>query len=347
MPRATAGLGLAAAMHRWDSRLRPPPAGIAPTAWGASPRRRDATHADEVPTQGQLRGRTWRRSSRGRYVPVEVAQTPEQRIVEAAELLPGYGAVGGWAAAYWAGVRLLDGGGRSGRTAEPVLLCVGADRKLRRRENAHISRDRLPDSDVEMVRGVRTTTPLRTAFDGARLADNLQEAVVFLDMMATAGQVELTRISAYVEDHPGWRGVKQARRACSLAVRGSRSPPETRMRLVWVLDAGLPSPIVNQPAFGQDGRFLGIPDCLECDSGTVLEYDGDEHRDLVNHTADNIREKLLEEHGLAALRVTRLDLNGTRARLVDRMVRTHARRLLRDRSLDRWMLTPPPGWRPL
>ena len=334
-------------MHRWDSSLRPPAAGLHPVGWADARPHLDEPSENGLPSKSQLRGPKWRRSSHGRYVPPEVELPPEQRIAEAAALLPGHGALGGWAAAYWHGVRLLDGGGRSGRAPAPVLLCLGAQGKIRGRAHITPSRDRLPCEDVVLVRGLPTTTPLRTAFDGARLAADLREAVVFVDMMLTTRLISWESLSAYVDDHPGWQGIQQARDACVLAVRGSRSPPETRVRMVWVLDAGLPTPLVNREVFAaHDGRLLGIPDCLEQKSATALEYDGDDHRDLENHTQDNVREELLEDHGLAVVRVARLDLAGARDRLVHRMIRTHVRQLGRNLSGDRWTLEPPWWWRP-
>ena len=160
-----------------------------------------------------------------------------------------------------------------------------------------------------------------------------------LDMMLTAGLMGRSDLEIVLGRYAGWRRIAVARRAVALAVEGSRSPPETRMRMVWVLDAGLPPPLVNPSVYAESGSLLGIPDALDPEAATFLEYDGDDHRDLVNHTADNIREELLEEHGLLAVRVTRLDLAGSRRALVDRMTRTRARGLARDRRVDRWSLT--------
>jgi hypothetical protein len=139
----------------------------------------------------------------------------------------------------------------------------------------------------------------------------------------------------------GWNGVKQARKALALAVTGSRSPPETRLRLVWVLEAGLPTLLVNQPVFSLEGQLLGYPDGLDPDTGCVLEYDGEDHRDLQHHTSDNDREELFEDHGLTVMRATRLNLGRDKPALIARMRRTCQRAERRDRGLDRWTLDPP------
>ncbi|MGI8434835.1 MAG: hypothetical protein ACR2LE_08905, partial [Nocardioidaceae bacterium] len=319
--------------HRWDSRLRPPPP--------ASPPVRRA-HATTEPTRGQLRSRSWRRSSQGLYVPAVAEWTPGQRVVEASALLPlsGGGAVSGWAAAYWLGVRLLDGLDARLRR-EPVLLNLGPQGQLRPRPDIRLSRERFDDRERHIVRGVPCANPVRAAFDGARVAASLTAAVVIIDMIVTSGLLTLDELTAYVDQRAGWKGVQQARRAVRLAVTGSRSPPETRLRLAWVLDARLPPLLVNAAVFDLTGRLLGYPDALDPSSGVVLEYDGDDHRDISNHTRDNIREELFEAHGLTVMRATRLDLGGSRVELVRRMRQAHTRALNRDRRQDGWAIRAP------
>ncbi|MGH3499303.1 MAG: hypothetical protein ACRDQA_00135 [Nocardioidaceae bacterium] len=277
-------------------------------------------------------------------MPTSADNSPSQRIAEAAALLPGYGAIGGWASAYWPGMRLLDGRGACGTERLPVLLCLGAGRKIHKRPGISLSREILPDSDVVDVRGLACTSPLRTTFDGCRLTGQLRDAVVFVDMMLTCGAITLPRYRAYVEQHGGWKGVPMARSALTLAAAGTRSPPETRLRLMWMLEAGLPTPVVNRPVFSLDGELLGVPDIIEPESATVGEYDGDDHPAAVNHTDDNEREELFEDHNLTVMRATRIDLRWRRSATVARMRGARARGLRRDHSHDRWTLEPPPWW---
>ena len=61
------------------------------------------------PTRGSARGPRYRRTSHGLYVPADVERTVEQRIVEAAALLHGWGGVTGWAALRWLGGYWFDG----------------------------------------------------------------------------------------------------------------------------------------------------------------------------------------------------------------------------------------------
>lgn len=102
---------------------------------------------------------------------------------------------------------------------------------------------------------------------------------------------------------------------------------------------------MNPPIFSCDGQLLGFPDILDDEAGTVLEYDGDEHREIGQHTADNVREELFEDHGLIVCRVGRLDMGPRREQTLHRLMRARARGLARNRSIDRWTVDPPAGWR--
>src|SRR4051794_12451203 len=91
------------------------------------PMRLDPT-GEAGPTTAQARGRAWRRSSRGLYVPFEVdGSVPEQRIVEAAAVLPAYGGVTGWAALRWMGAQWMSGLHADGRPRPVVLVTAGGD----------------------------------------------------------------------------------------------------------------------------------------------------------------------------------------------------------------------------
>ena len=65
----------------------------------------------------------------------------------------------------------------------------------------------------------------------------------------------------YVAAHPGWLGVPLARAALELADEHSRSPAETRMRLIWTQHAGLPRPLVNCEVFSRTAGCSGWRTC--------------------------------------------------------------------------------------
>ena len=71
------------------------------------------------------------------------------------------------------------------------------------------------------------------------------------------------RCGGYVAAHEGWRGVPRARQALDLPDPMARNGWESRLRMVWMLDAGLPRPRCSPPLFDLHGNLLGFPDLLD------------------------------------------------------------------------------------
>jgi hypothetical protein len=132
-------------------------------------------------------------------------------------------------------------------------------------------------------------------------------------------------------------------RALALSSEHSRSPNETRTRLIWLLDARLPPPLVNQEIGDRRGRLLGIADLLDVEAGLVCEFDGADHRAARRHAKDIAREVNLRRAELEVVHVAGPDL-ADREMVAERMLfhRTRARRLSSDRRP--WTTVPPPGW---
>lgn len=198
--------------------------------------------------------------------------------------------------------------------------------------------------DAQVRDGIRITAPCRTTFDGARWATSVEEAVAFIDTMLAFRLVEVSTFHAYTLEHSGWTGVEQALTASRLARPGVDSAWESRLRLCWVLDAGLPTPLVNQPIFDRSERFLGIADLLDPESGLVAEFDGGQHRESSQHRKDNIREEKFESANLVVVRADKVDVRSQRVQLVARLVDGHRRGQLRDRRRDNWTLAQPRWW---
>jgi hypothetical protein len=216
--------------------------------------------------------------------------------------------VGGWAAAHLLGATEMDGLAEDGRTRLPVLLYPG--QRMRSRSGIELSRLGLAAADVVDVDGVPVTSPVRTVFDLGRRAGGLRDAVVAVDQALRCLDVDKDQLQEYIDASPRGQGMPLLRRAMPLVNPRSRSRPESRLRLVWVLDARLPAPLVNPEASNGHGRLLGLPDLLDPSSGLVGEYDGAQHRELDEHTADNIREEGFERVALTVVRATSCDLPG-------------------------------------
>jgi hypothetical protein len=302
--------------RRWQPTCPPPPPLVRPIR--LSPRNA------EGPTRGEAKGPTWRSTSHGFYVPSWVdGSVPEQRIAEQSVRLPAGGAVTGWAACRLWGAGFMDGLGRDGRTPMPVPLVVGRSR-VRGDESVTVWRDRIEPAEVAVRYGVPCARPLRALFDAMRRAEERREAVVDMDMMAAAELVSVGRMDDYRRTRIGWLGAPQVDWALRLASEHSRSPNETRMRLIWVLDASLPRPLVNRPVFDPAGRLLGVADLLDLEAGVVGEFDGADHREARRHSADLAREDRFRRHGLEFFLISGPDLLDV-DRVVGRMIGSRRR----------------------
>lgn len=224
------------------------------------------------------------------------------RVLSAAAALPGV-PLGTWAAAYLHGATALDGLALDGHTELPVVFCPGRSGARARRAGLEPLRSLLEHDDVVTVRGVPVTSPVRTAFDLGRTATDVYSAVADVDAVLRATRTSVETLCDYTSARPGWKGVPLLREALPLLDPRARSRPESRMRVVWMLDAGLARPEVNvETRSTTDGVLLGIPDLLDPETGLVGEYDGSGHREQEQHGADNIREEGLEDAGMTVVR---------------------------------------------
>ena len=296
------------------------------------------------PTRGQALGPRYRQTSAGLYVPAAVdAHVVEQRILEQAARIRTYGAITGWASLRWQGANFFDGTTSGGARELPVPLVVGRYR-LRPDPRCTVSEEQLAPTERVQIGGIWCTTVERAVFDEMRRIRDIPTAVVVIEMAVAAGLTNVASYARYVV--PGrnaWTGVPFVRKALLLAIDDSRSPQETRMRLRWVLDAGLPPPLCNRTLFDLDGNLIGIPDLFDPVAGVVGEYDGADHKDGEQHRRDVAREQRFRDHGLEYFAIVRGDLRDCRL-VVTRMLNARSRaRFLPPESCS-WTLTPPPWW---
>lgn len=320
--------------ERWQPRI-PPPSGL------IRPVRVDPVGASG-PTRGQSRGPGWTSVGHGWFVPAETPESVEQRIIEASARLPIGGAVTGWAACRLHGAGFFDGLDRDGRTMLPVPLAIGPSGGTRASAGVRLSRDRLDAGEVGERHGVPCVRAERAVFDAARWAGGVRQAVVVLDM-AFAGRISTpARLVAFLDGRSGWQGVRSVGAALDLASVRSRSPAESRLRMIWVLDAGLDAPRVNWAVGDGTGRFLAEVDLLDPVVGLVGEYDGAHHRSGVRHTRDVRREDSLRRVGLEYITVTGRDLVRP-ALVVDRILAARERALLIPRERRTFLIKVAPG----
>ncbi len=319
----------------WDPRCEAPEGLVRPVAVGSP----------GGPTKGAAARGRWRRTSAGLYVPSTVSDDlVEQRIVEQAARLPERGAVTGWAALRLMGAAYFDGLGDGGTTRLPVPLAVGRGGTLRSGLGALVSSEPLHEAETCRIQGVPCTRPLRALFDEMRRTGDPRAATVDLDMAAAARLVAVWEMAEYAAERTAWRRSSVVSTALHWADEHSRSPAESRMRLIWVVDAGLPRPLCNRAVFDLKGRHLGTPDLLDIEAGVVGEYDGAVHLRIGRRARDIAREGRLREAGLEYFTLVGSDLHD-RARAIARMVSTRDRaiRLAHPRA---WTIDPPDGWEP-
>ena len=313
----------------------PPPALVRPVPIDPSGRR--------GPTRGQAQGPSWRQTTKGFYVPSSVSDdVVEQRILEQSMRLPDGGGVTGWAACRLRRAAFFDGLGRGGSTRQPVPLLVPPESNLRSLSGSTVSREPLGPEERAELYGVPTVVAVRGLFDEMRRGEDPREAVVAMDMAAAAELVSIREMTEYVAQHSTWRRARRVSWALTLASERSLSPGETRMRLIWMLDAGLCMPLVNQYVWDRRGKLLGIADILDPVAGVVGEYDGATHRRAGRHTSDVRREDLFRRAGLEYFKVTGMDIHD-RSMVAERMLTTRARALAERRPRS-WTMDAPAGW---
>ena len=243
-------------------------------------------------TEYQLRTKC-RAIHRNVYLPAEVTITAEMRARAAWLWSSGDAVLARLSASAVLGTKWLDGDG-------PAEL-IRKDRHGPANVVLH-SWDVTSDETC-VVRGMRCTTPARTAFDIGRTLE-ADQAIPILDALMNATRVKPQDVIALADARPNYRGVRRLRVAMQLADAGAESPQETRVRLL-LCRAGLPKP-ETQIEFRD--RY-GAP-FIRVDMGwrkwlVAVEYDGVQHwADRRQRSWDIDRIAILEAKGWTVVRVS-------------------------------------------
>jgi hypothetical protein len=268
-------------------------------------------------------------------------EVPEQRIVEAGAVLPSVGGVTGWASLRWHGGLWFDGRA-DGTTRLPVTLVISY-LDIRPQPGIEISHEQLRPSDLSVVDGLSVTIPERSTLFEMRYAATVEAAVVVADMAMQADLATTEELTAYAATLGTWTGIPQAREAVGLARENSWSPQETRLRLLWVLLAGLPEPLCNRPVFDLSGRHIGTPDLLDPVAGVAGEYEGVVHLERRQRGEDVRREQAFREVGLECFPVVAADWKDEAA-IAARIRSAYARATSRPVIERAWTIEQPAWW---
>jgi hypothetical protein len=168
------------------------------------------------------------------------------------------------------------------------------------------SNDTLLDGEVQIIDGMKVTTPERTAFDIARRG-RLGHAVARLDSLAAATGFKAPHVQELAARHRHVRGLRQLEAALGLVDAGAQSPKETWLRLV-LIRAGFPRPQTQIPIYDDDGYPIAFLDMGWEGPKVAAEYDGDQHRtDRRQYVKDIRRLDLLRRLGWNIIRVVAED----------------------------------------
>ena len=266
----------------------------------------------------------------------------EQRILEQARRIQGYGAVTAWAALRWQGATFFDGTGDGGISELPVPLI--SHTRLNPDPRFTMTQEQLAPTEWSFIGGIPVATVQRALFDEVRRRPSVREAANAISMAAAAKQISKRLFTVYIAQRNAWTGVPHARLAVGLANDECKSPQEFRMLLVWKLDADLPEPLCNREVYDLDGRLIGIPDLFDPVAGLAGEYQGEDHKDGRRHREDVEREERFRDHGIETFEVVGGELE-RRQFIAARMRNARSRAKFLPPESCSWTLETPP-WRP-
>lgn len=283
----------------------------------------------------------WRACGGGWHVPSSVEQSREQRIVEAACVMPEVGAVTGWAGLGWGGGRYFPGVTGDGRLLD-VPVALDNKRRIRPRPGIELCEEFLKAEDIEVLDGLPVTRHERSVCRLLRTAKNLEDRVRVLDMAAFDDLCSPQEVLEYaVLRLAGRPHVSRIWQAVALADENAWSPAEVAMRLEWRSQVSWAGLLTNVPLFVA-GEHLATPDLIDPEAGVVGEYNGAPHEEEARAVRDLDREERYRDHGLepvVMIGMSRRSREGFAARL-----RAAYDRAARRRGSRSWTLEQPEWW---
>ncbi|MCL8024610.1 hypothetical protein [Nocardioides bruguierae] len=229
-------------------------------------------------------------------------------------------------------------------------LVFGAGSRLRPDERVQVLRHSLATTEHSFSSGLAVTTPERAVLDEARVLDSDRELVVGIDMAQAAAVTTVERLSTMLAATPVRAGrdsgPQRLRRLLDLVVPDSWSPGETRLRLVWEVEAARPRPWRNQRIVDASGTTVAVVDLLDAQAGVVGEYDGAPHRTSAQHRRDVQRQRDLERLGFVVVSAVASDVaSGAMRRRLAADVRRAVARARGPEPARRWVAGPGrPPW---
>jgi hypothetical protein len=216
----------------------------------------------------------------------------------------GHGIVAGFSASALHGAKWID-------ARRPATII---DTNRRRDSGLTVWSVAIDDDEIQLIDGIRVTTPARTAVDLA-CRYPIDTAIIAIDSLARATRLKLPEIELAAERHSGRHGLKRARKAIQLVDPGAESPRETRLRLL-IIGAGYPPPETQITVYNEYGAFIAEVDMGWRDLKIAVQYEGGHHRGPEQFAKDIRITREMTEAGWTVIRVTVRDTDATILRLI-------------------------------
>lgn len=250
------------------------------------------------------------------------------RSLAAYRLVEGKGVLSGWSAAL-----LLDADCAPHRSVPAEVTVPGGGRC--NRAGLIVRRDRIAPGETCQVgdllprpppgaADVRTTTPLRTAYDLGRRGD-LMDRVVGVDRLTNRYCVSPNLLLHFAVRYCGGRGSDLIHETLAWANPYAGSPMETRLRLM-IEQAGLPPPQVQWVVQDPVERTAVWIDLAWPDLMVGIEYDGKGHTSAAAVRRDTARITRLVDKGWRMYRYTKDEIVGEPDRIVAELTRAQRSR---------------------
>jgi hypothetical protein len=266
----------------------------------------DALEMSDGQLRRAIRDRQVRSVVRGVFVRYDVPDSFELRLEAVAHNLAPGQVVCDRTAAWLHGVDMFS---LAEHTVLPLVESASLARTRASKAAAVRGRSRaLLPRDITELRGVRVTTPLRTALD---LACNLhrRDALAALDLFGRLHGIGAQELDTELPRFRRRRGVIQARGLTRLIDGRAESVRESWTRLALV-DAGLPPPEV-QVWVDRDGEPTYRLDLAYPAQRVAVEYDGEPfHGSPDARERDRRRREWLREQGWTVIVVRNGDFSG-------------------------------------
>jgi very-short-patch-repair endonuclease len=195
-----------------------------------------------------------------------------------------------------------------------------------------VRRAHLFPGEITHVKGLKVTSPVRTAYDLARRGD-LVERVVAVDRLANVHRFSPDLLLHFSARNSGTRGNNLVPYVLAHADRRACSPMESRLRML-ITQAGLPRPEVQWVVQDEQTRTAVWLDLAWPDLMIGIEYEGEGHTEPDQVLRDVGRYTGLVDKGWRIYRYTKREILRRQDLIVAQLTRARGHRGWIGRAAD-------------